>query len=135
MTIFYWSWIAFTSATPLIALVVIIGFWSGAFVSLQAPIITGQATDTRVVGTMVGQVMCEYPACQHSRDRLTSVFQSFSQLIGPPVFGELLGHGTLEEQRVLAPRAIVFGGAMMTLSLGVMLWARFRLERRWIAKV
>jgi MCP family monocarboxylic acid transporter-like MFS transporter 10 len=47
-------------ASGLIAIAVIFGFASGAFVSLQAPMCTSHATDMRVAGTMVGQVLCEW---------------------------------------------------------------------------
>jgi MCP family monocarboxylic acid transporter-like MFS transporter 10 len=60
MAVLYWCWMTNPPASGLIAIAVIFGFASGAFVSLQAPMCTSHATDMRVAGTMVGQVLCEW---------------------------------------------------------------------------
>ncbi|GFZ46161.1 hypothetical protein JCM24511_04408 [Saitozyma sp. JCM 24511] len=120
MAVLYWCWMTNPPASALIAIAVIFGFASGAFVSLQAPMCTSHATDMRVAGTMVGQVL---------------FFQSFGQLLGPPIFGKLLGTGTAAEQAARSSHAISFGASMMTASALFLFIARFSIDKRPFAKV
>jgi hypothetical protein len=59
MTIMFFIWLACDQLYSCIILVVIMGIFGGAFVSLQAPLATKTATDMRFGGTMVGQALCQ----------------------------------------------------------------------------
>jgi hypothetical protein len=65
----------------------------------------------------------------------TPVFQSFGQLLGPPIFGKLLGTGTVAEQAARASHAISFGASMMTASALFLFIAKFSIDKRPFAKV
>lgn len=55
----FWAWIACTTNDSAIALAVLVGMFSGAFVSLQGPFATMTAKDPKRGGTMLGQAICE----------------------------------------------------------------------------
>jgi hypothetical protein len=61
MTIMFFVWLVCDNMASCIILVVIMGIFGGAFVSLQAPLAVKTATDMRFGGTMVGQALCECP--------------------------------------------------------------------------
>lgn len=58
MTLMFFVWLACDQLYSCVILVVIMGIFGGAFVSLQAPLATKTATDMRFGGTMVGQALC-----------------------------------------------------------------------------
>ena len=60
MVILFYAWLAAKTGTSLIVISILYGIASGAFVSLQAPMITKLADDMRFAGTMVGQVLSAY---------------------------------------------------------------------------
>jgi MFS family permease len=62
---------------------------------------------------------------------LIQVFQSVSQLIGPPIAGALFGHGSREEQLDNFPRLIIIGSLLLTVSTVAIVIARFKLDRSW----
>lgn len=99
---------------------ILIGYWSGAYVALQAPMTAAEADDMRFAGSMVGQVM---------------FFMAFAQLFGAPIFGALLGGGSQEEQLANANKAIAFAASMMMLS-GVFLFVgKLGRSKKLFAKV
>jgi hypothetical protein len=58
MIVMMFSWLACKTKVSLIILCIIYGCSSGAFVSMQAPLVVNTATDLRFAGTMVGQALC-----------------------------------------------------------------------------
>lgn len=66
MTLMFFVWLACDQLFSCIILVVIMGMFGGAFVSLQAPLATKTATDMRFGGTMVGQALCGSLESRHS---------------------------------------------------------------------
>lgn len=60
MVVLFWCWLAAKTGTSLIIINILYGIASGAFVSLQAPMITRLADDMRFAGTMVGQVLSQF---------------------------------------------------------------------------
>ena len=120
MAIMYWAWISLRSTPGLTAFAVIFGFWSGGYVSQQAPMAAAEATDMRFAGTLVGQVM---------------FFMSFAQLFGGPIFGALLGKGDSQSQLDNAPKAIAMGASMMTATTILLSIGRFYRSRELRAKV
>lgn len=120
MAILYWAWIGLRSAPGLTTFAVIFGFWSGAYVSQQAPMAAAEATDMRFAGTLVGQVM---------------FFMSVAQLFGGAIFGALLGKGDAQSQLNNAPKAIAMGASMMTATTILLGIGRFYRSRELRAKV
>lgn len=120
MAIFYWAWIGLRTASGLTAFAIMFGFWSGAYVSQQAPMSAAEADDMRLAGTMVGQVM---------------FFMSFAQLTSGSIFGALLGNGSAESQLANAPKAIAMGASMMTLTAILLAAGRLARSRELWAKV
>jgi hypothetical protein len=74
MVILFYSWLAAKTGTGLIIISVFYGIASGAFVSLQAPMITKLADDMRFAGTMVGQVLSTYRSSCHYTWRYTESY-------------------------------------------------------------
>jgi hypothetical protein len=77
IAVMFWVWLACSTIPACVALVVIIGVSSGAFISLQGPMATMTAKDMRYGGTMVGQALCEGSA---ERTRVQLTIQSYSPL-------------------------------------------------------
>lgn len=120
MTVLYWSWIALRTEPGLTAFAVLFGFWSGAYVSQQAPMSSAEADDMRFAGTLVGQVM---------------FFMSIAQLVSGSIFGALLGNGSPESQLANANKAIAFGASMMTATTILLVIGRLARSRELWAKV
>ncbi|ORY33804.1 major facilitator superfamily domain-containing protein [Naematelia encephala] len=120
MIVCYFSWLACKTAPSLIVLNVLFGFLSGTFVSLQAVLAVKGAVDMRFAGTMVGQVL---------------LCQSLAQLLGPPIAGILLGHGTNQEQLSRFPHAIVLGSMMLLAGNLSLILARWWIDKKWKAVV
>jgi hypothetical protein len=63
------------------------------------------------------------------------VVQSFAQLCGPPIFGAIVGAGSVEQQLHNFPHAIIFGGCMLALCLALVVAARILKSRDLMAAV
>ncbi|KAL7422298.1 U4/U6-U5 snRNP complex subunit dib1 [Cryptotrichosporon argae] len=120
MLVLNFAWLACKTPASLIPMCIIYGFSSGAFVSMQGPMIVATADDIRLAGTLVGQAL---------------MVQSSAQLIGPPIFGQILGSGAAATQRARFPHAIVFAAVMLLVSIVAVAVARFKLQRPWRAIV
>ena len=133
MTLMFFVWLACDQLYSCVILVIIMGIFGGAFVSLQAPLATKTATDMRFGGTMVGQALCEsldiLVLCRLDYDRSlteSSVVQSFSQLVCGPIFGAVLGKGTEADRLARFPYAIILGGVMLVIATVALAGARYK---------
>ncbi|KAK4683914.1 hypothetical protein P7C73_g6297, partial [Tremellales sp. Uapishka_1] len=120
MVCMYFGWLGCKSSASLIVLSIIMGFASGALVSLQAPIVVRLATDMRFGATMVGQAL---------------MVQSFGNLLGAPISGSLLGTGTREQQLDNFYKPIVLGACMLMLSTVMLLAAKLKIDSQLFAAV
>lgn len=59
MVVLTFAWLGMKTPAALIALCVVYGFFSGAPVSLQGPLVTASASDPRLAGTLIGQALSE----------------------------------------------------------------------------
>jgi hypothetical protein len=59
LAVMLWVWLACKTLGSCVALCVIVGIASGAFVSLQSPVANKTSTDPLKAGTLLGQAVCE----------------------------------------------------------------------------
>lgn len=59
--------------------------------------------------------------------------QSIAQLVGPPIFGAIVGAGTPAEQLAHFPHAIIFGSCMLMVAAGLVMGARLYRTRELFA--